>query len=264
MKNKSIYITIFLISIALIALISYSYYSNTVSLNSIINDIQNGSIEDDTLAMYVDGNEVQSMNAVPSGYIIDEENSFCFTTDKNNPDTNATLYTNSNGEHVIGNLSKGEKCVVYFRKVGPTSYWFGTTELIFPASGGSAEGHYVYIGQDSSKYYACATIQGHEVCLSQPYTQYGLSDHTLDSNFTSDQQTNVKNAILQVFNDAGINIDISSCYAGAYNACCYVGDMNCYVYRNGIVNCSDNDAHEGCDVGASGGASCSLSGDGGN
>ena len=80
---------------------------------------------------------------------------------------------------------------------GPTSYWYPTTlstwndntnqyepNYTYPATGGTvqssgtATGHNVYIGQDSSKYYACATISGHEVCLSQPYTQYGLSGHT--------------------------------------------------------------------------------------
>ena len=146
---------------------------------------------------------------------------------------------------------------------GPTSYWFyrsGT--YTYPNYGGvlqtsgSATGHDIYIGQDDSKYYAWGTIQGHEVCLSQPYTQYGLEGHTLNSDLTTTQQTSAKNAILQVFNDAGINIDISSCDASTLDANCYVGDMRCGVYRNGDVYCDDIDAYEGCNVNASGEASC--------
>ena len=36
-----------------------------------------------------------------------------------------------------------------------------------------ATGQNVYIGQDLTRYYACATFD-HELCLSQPYTQYEL------------------------------------------------------------------------------------------
>ena len=116
-KNKKIVIsTLILITILLSIMIfvSYSYYDSQNTIDNILSEIQNGNLEEDTLAMYVDGNAISSMNAVPSGYVIDEENSYCYTTNSNNHDGNATLYTNNNGEHVIGNLVTGEKCVVYF------------------------------------------------------------------------------------------------------------------------------------------------------
>ena len=151
---------------------------------------------------------------------------------------------------------------------GPTSYWYPTTlstwndntnqyepNYTYPATGGTvqssgtATGHNVYIGQDSSKYYACATISGHEVCLSQPYTQYGLSGHTLETNFTSAEQTSAKQAIYQAFIDAGINVDIDNdCGADDYNAYCYVGYLLCGVGSYGYVYCIDDSEGVNCGV----------------
>ena len=159
---------------------------------------------------------------------------------------------------------------------GPTSYWYPTTlsswnsntnqfepNYIYPATGGTvqtsgtATGHNVYIGQDSSKYYACATITGHEICLSQPYTQYGLSGHTLDTGFTSAQQTSVKQAIYQAFIDAGISVDIdNNCGANGSYANCRVGGLLCGVYYDGFVYCYDGSGDVTCEVGSSGHATC--------
>ena len=163
---------------------------------------------------------------------------------------------------------------------GPTSYWFATDgNHIFPTYGGtlqtngSATGYNVYIGQDSSKYYACLnvtasylnsenityTFQGTstEVCLSQPYTQYGLSGHTLNTNFTSAQQTSAKQAIYQAFIDAGISVDIdNNCGAYYENANCNVGDFYCDVSLDGYVHCYDASEGVNCGVDSSGHASC--------
>ncbi len=157
---------------------------------------------------------------------------------------------------------------------GPTSYWFAlstwndSTEQYEPLythpnyggtlqSSGSATNHNVYIGQDSSKYYVCTTIQGHEICLSQPYTQYGLSGHTLNSTLTSEQQTSAKQAIYQAFIDAGITIDIdNNCEDFGYGAYCFVGDLRCAVYIDGYVGCYDDSTGEFCGVDASGHAYC--------
>ena len=157
---------------------------------------------------------------------------------------------------------------------GPTSYWFAlstwndNTNQMEPLythpnhggtlqTSGSATGHNVYIGQDSSKYYACAMISGHEVCLSQPYTQYGLSGHTLESDFTSAQQTSVKQAIYQAFIDAGISVDIDNdCGAYDYGASCNVGNLNCRVGADGYVYCYDYSENVICGVDPAGRAKC--------
>ena len=155
---------------------------------------------------------------------------------------------------------------------GPTSYWFDSTNCTEDSpcayglyagttyQTGPETGHNVYIGQDSIKYYACATIQGHEVCLSQPYTKYGLSGHTACNNsschFTAEQQMNAKNEILQVFNNAGINIDISSCSSMDSAVGCGLGDISCQVFSKGNVRCYEGNTYENSYVTALGNAWC--------
>ena len=157
---------------------------------------------------------------------------------------------------------------------GSTSYWFALStwnsntnqyepNYTFPATGGivqtsgQATGHNVYIGQDNSKYYACATISNHEICLSQPYTQYGLSGHTLNSTLTAAEKASAKQAIYQAFIDAGISVDIdNNCGASDYSAYCYVGDFGCGVGDDGYVSCGDDSEGVSCEVDPSGHASC--------
>ena len=156
----------------------------------------------------------------------------------------------------------------------PKQYWFALStwnnstnqyepNYTFPATGGTvqtsgqATGHNVYIGQDNSKYYACATISGHEVCLSQPYTQYGLSGHTLETDFTSAQQASAKQAIYQAFIDAGISVDIdNNCGAGDSYAYCLVGYFGCEVSYYGYVDCNDLFEYVRCGVDSAGHAYC--------
>ncbi len=161
---------------------------------------------------------------------------------------------------------------------GPTGYWFALSTLddntnqyeplyTHPnyggtlQSSGTATGHNIYIGQDSSKYYVCATIQEHEICLSQPYTQYGLSGHTYCNDdscyFSSAQQTSAKQASYQAFIDAGINVDINNnCGTNVYYADCYVGDLYCGVNIRGYVYCDDYSEYVRCEVDPLGRASC--------
>ena len=243
-------------------LISHSYFVNNSVLNETVSGRIEGKIQDyAVISMYVDGTEIDSMNDVPEGYIIDERNSYCYLSDHDVHDTNVTLHTNSSGEHTFSGISKGEKCIIYFRKNGPTSYWFaqGST-YTFPNYGGTlqtsgtATGHNVYIGQDDTKYYTCINVDGNEACLSQTYTQYGLEGHTLNSRFTSEQQNAAEAAIGEVFSDAGITG--YSCGSYSLYAGCNVGDFDCGVDSHGRVNCSDNGADEDCYVYADGSAFC--------
>ena len=172
--------------------------------------------------------------------------------------------------YFVGNINAGNTSNVTTTLNGQTSYWFdeSRTTYTFPDYGGTlqtsgtATGHNVYIRQDDTKYYVCATIQGKEVCLSQPYTQYGLEGHTLGSYFNEKEVGDAaKAAIGEVFSDAGITG--YSCTSYAVYAYCYVGDFYCGVTSNGYVDCSDGGAHEGCRVRADGSAYCSSS-SGGN
>ena len=143
----------------------------------------------------------------------------------------------------------------------PHVYWYGSGTYTFPNHGGTlqtsgtATDHNVYIGQDDTKYYTCINVDGKEACLSQPYTQYGLEGHTLNSNFTSEQQNAAKAAIGEVFSAAGITG--YSCGSGSRSANCYVGGFRCGVDSDGGVSCYDGDADENCDVDADGSAYCS-------
>lgn len=129
------------------------------------------------------------------------------------------------------------------------SYWFSTScrlmqPCIYPNYGGtlqtsgSATGHQVYIAQDNTKYYACATIDGHEVCLSQPFTQYGLQGHTTER-FTSNERANAIRAIYQVFIDAGINIDMSNCSSNTSIVICDYNDFSLGVSYLGQLRCEE-------------------------
>ncbi len=147
------------------------------------------------------------------------------------------------------------------------SYWFDTSvctssnPCTYPAYGGtlqtngSATGHNVYIGQDSSKYYVCATIQGHEVCLSQPYTQYTTS--LFGGTINADQQIAGKQSIYQVFTDAGVIIDMDdNCTASDFVIRCSVGDFGCDINYIGNVVCWDDDIEDTCYVNSGGKAYC--------
>ena len=68
------------------------------------------------MAMYQESDtgeyvEIESMPT--SGYVINEEESYC-TLDNINYDAEARLYTLSTGEHVFSGLKKNSKCYVYF------------------------------------------------------------------------------------------------------------------------------------------------------
>jgi len=67
------------------------------------------------MAMYQQENNgnYKEVNTMPSsGYIINESKSYC-TKDNVNKDNNAILKT-INGEHIIKNLTKSDKCYIYF------------------------------------------------------------------------------------------------------------------------------------------------------
>ena len=185
-----------------------------------------------------------------------------------NVNANQTNLVNKNfgGRFKIANVS----CVagnVTATLAGTTGYWYdgSNTFYTFPNYGGTlqtsgtATGHNVYIRQDDTKYYACATSQGKEVCLSQPYTQYTGSK--IVKELSAEQQNAAKAAIGEVFSAAGITG--YSCGSDWGSAYCTFGSFGCSVDSRGIVYCSDGGAYERCFVYANGRANCYYS-SGGN
>ena len=144
------------------------------------------------------------------------------------------------------------------------SYWFVKDEQhTFPDYGGTlqtsglATGHYVYIAQDSSKYYACGNDgNGHEVCLSQPYTQYGIGEHTYLDYFTDEQEESGKLAIYQAFIDAGINANFNECVSGGDYIGCYINGVNCGIDTDGTVTCNRLPEYDTCMIYRFGRAIC--------
>ena len=68
------------------------------------------------MAMYQqnESGEYEKITTMPSsGYMINETESYC-TVDGESKDSNARLYTNGNGEHVISGLQEKSKCYLYF------------------------------------------------------------------------------------------------------------------------------------------------------
>ena len=96
--------------------------------NEIISGNITGTLTDfQIMNIYVDGNET---NTMPTGdYSIDEENSYCYISDPLIHDSNVNLYTNSNGEHIIGGFTKGEKCVLYFESKVLITFTIDNQEL---------------------------------------------------------------------------------------------------------------------------------------
>ncbi len=157
-----------------------------------------------------------------------------------------------------------------YRIDGPTSYWFDGSEVnyTFPNYGGTLQSDlnnitkYAYIGQDSSKYYVCAKdSSGKSLCLSQPYTQYGLSDHTIGNIFTSDQSEFAKMVLFRVFSDAGFSIDYSNdCSSYEQFVACDNDDVQCEISILGYISCqggwSSSTTYGQCWINSDGSAHC--------
>ncbi|MCM1052873.1 MAG: hypothetical protein NC483_02720 [Ruminococcus sp.] len=69
------------------------------------------------VAMYIDGIEQSKETTMPGkGYVLTSD-SYCYKgSDKNNKDTSVILETNKYGEHIISELSKSSKCILYFKR----------------------------------------------------------------------------------------------------------------------------------------------------
>ena len=142
-------------------------------------------------------------------------------------------------------------------------YWRATgTTYTYPNHGGelqssgSAIGSDTYVGQDSSKYYACAYIDGREVCLSQPYTQYGLSGHTLNANFAVDQQARAKQALYQTLAIAGIDASLENCNTSSSTITCNTGTYAIQITSNGYIVVVNYAGQKYCELNSNGQVYC--------
>ena len=97
---------------------SRAKYKLTQDINIVKGTINYKPYDFKVMAMYKsdDKTNYNEINKMPGkNYKINEEKSYC-TIDNIDHDNEAKLYTNKYGEHIIGSLSKTEKCYVYFDK----------------------------------------------------------------------------------------------------------------------------------------------------
>ncbi len=108
-----------LIVISVIGILAFNLtkakYQNIEDIKLVEGNINYKPYDFKMMAMYQsdDGTNYTEINKMPeSGYVINEEKSYC-TINNVDKDGSAKLYTN-NGEHIIKNLQKNEKCYLYF------------------------------------------------------------------------------------------------------------------------------------------------------
>ncbi len=117
-NNKFKYIVVgFILYAVIFILINYltsrASYRNTESIDLVKGIITYKVPDLNIIAMYKDGEPIETMPGV--GYEIDTEESFCYTTNKDEHEA-VELATDSEGNLIIGNLKKGSKCYLYFVK----------------------------------------------------------------------------------------------------------------------------------------------------
>ena len=165
------------------------------------------------------------------------------------------------GSFKVGNVSCVEGTVMQSPSL---SYWFATGDnYAFPNYGGTLystgleTGHNVYLKRGDDKHYTCATINGHEICLSQPYTQYGLLNHIPENNLSLSEQESAKQAMYDAYRAAGINVDFTNdCNGHQYGAGCQVDSLSCQLNLYGNLICSDYDEGVACEVKYNGNTYC--------
>ena len=225
--------------------VSYAQFVKYSSKTTLFNGTIYGNYADITITnVYSNGTSVAGMNAVPAGYSLDQEMTGC--------KYGSAFYTNANNETTIQNLNRGDRCDLYFvphlvywrsgRSIAPGSYPSTTYETAKEAAT-----YGFCIASNSSKHYLCDTSQGAHVCVSQPYTKYGLTGHTAGSNFTTAQQTSAKAALTELFAKHGITVTCAS-------ATNYVSCGGIRIATDGMFD--RQGAYFGCELAADGKASC--------
>ena len=115
-RNMVIVLVVVLIISATILTFTRAKYLVTQSIPLVNGTINYTPYDFKVMAMYQlsDTGEYKEIEEMPnSGYIINKSESYC-TLDNVNKDEDVILYTNDDGEHVIGNLKKNSKCYLYF------------------------------------------------------------------------------------------------------------------------------------------------------
>ncbi|MCM1053772.1 MAG: hypothetical protein NC483_07365, partial [Ruminococcus sp.] len=111
-------ISVVVLTVAVTFITSKASYRMTASIPLTEGKVVSSPYDINIVALYLDNIEQDNNTVIPSGYKINETNSYCYKgTNKNNKDSNAELYTNILGEHVFTGVSKSSKCILYLDKI---------------------------------------------------------------------------------------------------------------------------------------------------
>ncbi|MCM1053556.1 MAG: hypothetical protein NC483_06250 [Ruminococcus sp.] len=122
-ENKKIFlyglISVVILTITITFMVSRANYRATASYELASGTVTASPYDFNILSIYLeDGENYSEINSMPEkDYVINEEKSYCYIGNKDNIDKEASIYTNELGEHVIANLMKGDKCILYFDQI---------------------------------------------------------------------------------------------------------------------------------------------------
>ncbi|MCM1053586.1 MAG: hypothetical protein NC483_06410, partial [Ruminococcus sp.] len=110
-------IMVVVLTITVTFITSKANYRMTASIPLTEGKVISSPYDLNVIAMYIDGVEQSKETTMPGkGYVLTSD-SYCYKgTDKNNKDNTVILETNKYGEHIISELSKSSKCVLYFKR----------------------------------------------------------------------------------------------------------------------------------------------------
>ncbi|MCM1053441.1 MAG: hypothetical protein NC483_05660 [Ruminococcus sp.] len=125
-------ILVVVLTVTLTFIGSKANYRMTASIPLTEGKVVSSPYDINIVAMYIDGVEQDKDTTMPDAnyYAINEEKSYCYKSTKEIKDDRVKLYTSIYDEHVIENLSKSDKCYLYFDKIQSNSNARTMEELI--------------------------------------------------------------------------------------------------------------------------------------
>ncbi|MCM1053683.1 MAG: hypothetical protein NC483_06905 [Ruminococcus sp.] len=110
-------ISVAVLTITITFITSKANYRMTASIPLTEGKVVSSPYDLNIVAMYIDGVEQSKETTMPGkGYVLTSD-SYCYKgSDKSNKDNNVILETNKYGEHIISELSKSSKCILYFKR----------------------------------------------------------------------------------------------------------------------------------------------------
>ena len=113
-----------IIGVAIVGRITHASYSSRVSVPLVNGKITYKHPDFRIMAIHVkdsNGNYVEQDRMPNSDYMINESKTYCTKGSSSEKDTEARIYTDDLGQHVISNLLKNDRCYLYFDRANNVS-----------------------------------------------------------------------------------------------------------------------------------------------